>query len=323
MVQKALITGITGQDGSYLAEQLLEKGYEVYGLYRRVSTSNISRIKHIINDIILIEGDITDTSSLIRAIKYTDPDEIYNLAAQSFVGTSWTYPSSTINTTGLSLLNLLEAVLQTDSNPKILQASSSEMFGKVKEIPQNENTPFYPRSPYGIAKVLAYWITVNYRDSYDMFISNSIAFNHESPRRGKEFVTRKISLGVAQIKNNLLEKIELGNLNAKRDWGYAPDYTKAMHLILQQKKPDDYVIATGETHSVEEFARKAFSFAGIENWSDYVVINPKFIRPAEVDILVGDSSKIRKLGWKPSVSFDDLVRIMVQHDLEIVSKKGD
>jgi len=322
MTQRAFITGITGQDGSYLAEQLLEKNYEVYGFYRRQSTQNLSRIQHILNDIELIEGDINDLGSLIRAIKISDPDEVYNLAAQSFVGTSWKQPINTMETTGVSVLNLLEAIIHTDANPKILQASSSEMFGKVREIPQSEKTPFYPRSPYGVAKVLAYWISVNYRESYDLFICNSIAFNHESPRRGLEFVTRKITNTVARIKLNLEKKLILGNLDARRDWGYAPDYTNAMQLILKQRKPSDYVIASGETHSVKEFLDIAFRYVGIENYENLVISSDKYKRPAEVDILVGDPSKIKKIGWKPTVSFKELVKIMVDHDIKLESEKN-
>lgn len=316
MAKRVLITGITGQDGSYLAEQLLEKDYEVYGLYRRLSSPNFTRIKGIFDSISLIEGDINDKGSLIRAIKKVEPDEIYNLAAQSFVGTSWLEPKNTLNTTGLSMLNLLEAVILTETNPKILQASSSEMFGKVREVPQNEKTPFYPRSPYGVAKVTAYWISVNYRESYGIHVSNSIAFNHESPRRGIEFVTRKITKGVAEIKLGIASELVLGNLDSKRDWGYAPDYTKAMYLILQQSKPDDYIIATNETHSVKEFVEKSFKAIGIDNWDRYVRTDKKFIRPSEVDLLIGDSSKLRKLGWKSTVTFDELVSIMVESDIK-------
>ncbi len=322
MSKIALITGITGQDGSYLAEQLLDKDYEVYGLYRRSSLPHFERLEHFIEKIKLVEGDVTDVGSLIRALKESEPTEIYNLAAQSFVGTSWTQPVNTMNTTGLSLLNLLEAVRLSDIETRILQASSSEMFGRVKETPQNENTPFYPRSPYGVAKVAAYWISINYRESYGMFISNCIAFNHESPRRGIEFVTRKISNGVANIALGKSDRIELGNMESKRDWGYAPDYTEAMHLILQQSKADDYVAATGETHSVREFLERAFKVVGIDSWEKYVTTNPKYIRPAEVDFLRGDASKLRNIGWKPSISFDDLVKIMVEHDMQMLSKDG-
>lgn len=322
MSKIALITGITGQDGSYLAEQLLDKDYEVYGLYRRSSLPHFERLEHFIEKIKLVEGDVTDVGSLIRALKESEPTEIYNLAAQSFVGTSWTQPVNTMNTTGLSLLNLLEAVRLSDIEARILQASSSEMFGRVKETPQNENTPFYPRSPYGVAKVAAYWISINYRESYGMFISNCIAFNHESPRRGIEFVTRKISNGVANIALGKSDRIELGNMESKRDWGYAPDYTEAMHLILQQSKADDYVAATGETHSVREFLERAFKVVGIDSWEKYVTTNPKYIRPAEVDFLRGDASKLRNIGWKPSISFDDLVKIMVEHDMQMLSKDG-
>jgi len=321
MSKRALITGITGQDGSYLAEQLLEKNYEVYGLFRRASMPNFNRIKHLLPKIKLIEGDITDFGSLVRAIKKSEPDEIYNLAAQSFVGTSWKQPVNTMNTTGLSMLNLLEAVLLIDIDTKILQASSSEMYGKVREVPQNEKTPFHPRSPYGVAKVTAFWIAVNYRESYNMFICNSIAFNHESPRRGIEFVTKKVSDGVARIKLGLSNKLELGNLDSKRDWGYAPDYTKAMQLILSQPNPDDYVIATGVTHSVRDLVQKAFQCVGIDSYEKYITINEKYKRPAEVDLLVGDASKLRKLGWEPSVDFDKLVEIMVESDIQRIKKE--
>jgi GDPmannose 4,6-dehydratase len=322
MSKVALITGITGQDGSYLAEQLLEKDYKVYGFYRRSSTPHFERIEHLLDKIEMIDGDVTDLGSLIRALKESEPTEIYNLAAQSFVGTSWIQPINTMNTTGLSLLNLLEAVRLSDIDTKIMQASSSEMFGKVKETPQTEKTPFYPRSPYGVAKVAAYWISVNYRESYGMFISNSIAFNHESPRRGIEFVTRKITHGVAQIALGLSDKIELGNMDSKRDWGYAPDYTHAMHLILQQNKPDDYVIATGKAHSVKEFVEMAFKAANIDSWEKYIKINPKFIRPAEVDYLVGDATKLRGIGWKPTLTFEGLVKKMVDHDMQLLNQDG-
>lgn len=315
MTKTALITGVTGQDGSYLAELLLEKGYDVYGLIRRLSTPNISRIEHLIDKINLIEGDITDQSSLDNAMKSVNPDEIYNLAAQSFVGTSWNQPVLTGDVTGLSVTRLLNAMRHFCKDAKFYQASSSEMFGKVEEAPQNEKTKFYPRSPYGCAKVYAYWISVNYRESYDMHISNGILFNHESPRRGIEFVTRKITHAVARIYHGLSTKLCLGNLEAKRDWGYAPDYVKAMWLMLQQEKPDDYVIATGEVHSVQEFVELAFKEAGL-NWEDYVVVDTKFFRPAEVEHLIGDASKAKRvLKWETAVTFEELVKIMVKADI--------
>ncbi len=319
-MKKALITGITGQDGSYLAELLLEKGYEVYGLVRRLSTPNITRIDNIIDKINLVEGDLTDQSSLNSAMKHVEPDEVYNLAAQSFVGTSWNQPVLTSDVTGLGAVRVLESVKNYSESAKVYQASSSEMFGKVCESPQNENTKFYPRSPYGCAKVYAYWICVNYRESYNLFISNGILFNHESPRRGLEFVTRKITDGVARIYHGRTKELRLGNLDAKRDWGYAKDYVEAMWLILQQKKPVDYVIATGESHSVKEFVERAFSEVGLD-WKDYVKVDPKFMRPAEVDFLVGDASKARReLGWKPKVKFEELIKIMVKADLERFGK---
>ena len=315
-MKKALITGITGQDGSYLAELLLEKGYEVNGIVRRLSTPNITRIYHIIDEINLHEGDLTDQSSLNNVMKLVEPDEVYNLAAQSFVGTSWNQPVLTGDVTGLGAVRVLESVKNFCESAKIYQASSSEMFGKVQESPQNENTKFYPRSPYGCAKLYAHWISINYRESYDMFISNGILFNHESERRGVEFVTRKITDGVARISNGHSKELLLGNLDAKRDWGYAKDYVETMWLMLQQKEPDNYVIATGETHTVEEFVEMAFLEAGLD-WKKYVKINPKFIRPAEVDLLVGDASKAKqKLRWKPKVKFEGLVKIMVDADLK-------
>lgn len=318
MSKKALITGITGQDGSYLAELLIKKKYEIYGLVRRLSTPNISRIEPILNEINLVEGDLTDQSSLNSAMKEVQPDEVYNLAAQSFVGTSWNQPVLTGDVTGMGAVRLLEAVRHICKDARVYQASSSEMFGKVSETPQNENTKFYPRSPYGCAKVYAYWIAVNYRESYDLYVSNGILFNHESPRRGLEFVTRKITDGVARIYCGLAKDLRLGNLDARRDWGYAPDYVKAMWPMLQQEKPDDYVIATGESHSVREFAELAFKEAGL-NWEDYVKVDQKFSRPAEVDCLVGDASKAKKvLKWKPTVTFEELVRVMVRADIERV-----
>ncbi len=315
--KRALITGITGQDGSYLAEFLLEKGYKVYGLTRRTSTINFERIEHIVDKIELVQGDLIDQGSLDQAIKEIQPDEVYNLAAQSFVPTSWNQPVLTGEVTALGVTRVLEAIRKFKPDARFYQASSSEMFGKVREVPQKETTPFYPRSPYGVSKVYGHWITVNYRESYDLFAVSGILFNHESPRRGLEFVTRKIAYGVAKIKLGLADKLVLGNLDAKRDWGYAPDYVEAMWLMLQQDKPEDYVIATGETHSVQEFVERAFEVVGIKNWRDYVVQDPRFMRPAEVDLLVGDASKAQKqLGWKPRTSFEELVEIMVKADLE-------
>ncbi len=315
-MKSALITGITGQDGSYLAELLLEKGYEVYGLIRRLSTPNISRIEHIFDKINLVEGDLTDQSSLNNALKKIQPDEVYNLAAQSFVGTSWNQPVLTGDVTGMGAVRLLEAVRYFCRDARIYQASSSEMFGKVSEMPQNENTKFYPRSPYGYAKVYAYWACVNYRESYNMHISNGILFNHESPRRGLEFVTRKITDGTARIYHGLSKELKLGNLDSKRDWGYAGDYVKAMWLMLQQEEPGDFVVATGESHSVREFMKLAFNEVGL-NWEEHVKIDPKLFRPAEVDYLVGDYSKAKRaLGWEPEVNFEELVRMMVKADIE-------
>jgi GDPmannose 4,6-dehydratase len=321
-MKRALITGITGQDGSYLAEQLIEKNYEVFGLYRRSSTMNFWRIEHILDKVNLIAGDITDYSSLTNAITLSEPDEIYNLASQSFVGISWTQPLNTLNTTGVSVLNLLEAARKSNLDCKIIQASSSEMFGKVLETPQTETTPFNPRSPYGIAKVMAYWLTINYREAYDMHISNSICFNHESERRGEEFVTRKITLAVTRIALGLQKHLELGNLDAKRDWGYAPDYTRAMNLILQQKKPADYVVATGETHSVKEFVEKSFQMVNIADWQKHVKINPKFFRPTEVDELRGDSSKLLTLGWRSTFTFEEMIRKMIDHEFYLLQAEG-
>ncbi|MGB3907558.1 MAG: GDP-mannose 4,6-dehydratase [Methanomethylovorans sp.] len=316
MAKNALITGITGQDGSYLAELLYNKGYNVYGLVRRLSTPNTSRIDHILNNIELLQGDLTDQSSLSEAMRIAQPDEVYNLAAQSFVGTSWNQPVHTGDVTGLGAVRVLEAVRHVVPDARIYQASSSEMFGKVQETPQKESTKFYPRSPYGVAKVYAYWACVNYRESYGMHISNGILFNHESPRRGIEFVTRKITDGVARIYHGLESELHLGNLDAKRDWGFAGDYVDAMWRMLQQEKPDDYVIATGETHSVEEFVQEAFSIVGLD-WKKYVVVDPKFVRPAEVQLLLGDSSKAKRvLGWEPKVRFKELVKMMVEADLE-------
>ena len=308
---KALITGITGQDGSYLAEALLKKGYEVVGMVRRSSTVNYERIAHIQGSIEFVNGDLLDQISLIDAIKLHEPDEIYNLAAQSFVQTSFGQPVLTGETTALSVTRMLDAIRIVDPNIRFYQASSSEMFGKVAEVPQTESTPFHPRSPYGVAKVYGHWITVNYRESYNLHASSGILFNHESPRRGLEFVTRKISYGVASIKLGLEEKLSLGNLDAKRDWGFAGDYVEAMWLMLQQETPDDYVICSGMTHSVREFCDLAFSHLDL-NYEEHVVVDERFFRPAEVDLLVGDYSKAKKiLNWKPVTSFEDLVAMMV------------
>ncbi len=313
---RALITGITGQDGSYLAEFLLKKGYKVYGIYRRSSIETFERISHIRDKINLICADLTDQSSITEAIKQAKPDEVYNLAAQSFVPTSWTQPILTGDVTALGVTRILEAIRHVNPNIKFYQASSSEMFGKVQETPQTEKTPFYPRSPYGVAKVYAFWMTKNYRESYGMFCANGILFNHESPRRGKQFVTRKITDSAAKIKLGLQNKLFLGNLEAKRDWGYAGDYVEAMWLMLQHNKPDDFVIATGKTHSVRELCEVAFNHVGL-NYEDYVKIDPKFLRPAEVDLLVGDYSKAKKeLGWEPKIKFKELIEMMVDADLE-------
>ena len=315
---KALITGITGQDGSYLAEALLKKGYEVVGMVRRSSTVNYERIAHIQGSIEFVNGDLLDQISLIDAIKLHEPDEIYNLDAQSFVQTSFGQPVLTGETTALSVTRMLDAIRIVDPNIRFYQASSSEMFGKVAEVPQTESTPFHPRSPYGVAKVYGHWITVNYRESYNLHASSGILFNHESPRRGLEFVTRKISYGVASIKLGLEEKLSLGNLDAKRDWGFAGDYVEAMWLMLQQETPDDYVICSGMTHSVREFCDLAFSHLDL-NYEEHVVVDERFFRPAEVDLLVGDYSKAKKiLNWKPVTSFEDLVAMMVDADLALL-----
>lgn len=317
MSKTAFITGITGQDGSYLAEFLLQKDYKVYGLTRRTSTQNFERIKHIVHDIELISGDLIDQHSITNAIQQIKPDEIYNLAAQSFVQASWDQPVLTGEYTALGVTRVLEAVRSAHPKAKFYQASSSEMFGKVLETPQKETTPFYPRSPYGVAKVYGHWITVNYRESFDLFAVSGILFNHESPRRGLEFVTRKIANGVARVKLGKQDVVELGNLEAKRDWGYAKDYVEAMWLMLQQDAPEDYVIATGETHSVQEFLELACQTVGIDDWKSIYRHNPKYDRPAEVDLLVGDATKAhQKLGWKPSVTFPQLVQLMVEAELE-------
>jgi GDPmannose 4,6-dehydratase len=319
MSKSALITGITGQDGSYLAELLLDKGYDVYGLVRRLSTPNTTRIEHIADKIVLLEGDLTDQSSLNVAVQTAQPDEVYNLAAQSFVATSWNQPVLTGDVTGLGTTRILESLRQFSQGAKMYQASSSEMFGSAKP-PQNEDTPFQPRSPYAVAKVYAYHATVNYRESYGMFCCNGILFNHESPRRGIEFVTKKITDGVARIHYGLSKELRLGNLDAMRDWGFAGDYVKAMHLILQQKGPDDFVIATGESHSVKEFVELAFAEAGLD-WKKYVIQDERFMRPADVPFLKGDITKAKqKLGWQPETNFNELIHMMVKADLEKYKK---
>ena len=316
----ALITGITGQDGSYLAEFLLQKGYRVYGTIRRTSTFSGERIRHLLSDIELIDADLLDQLSLVRALRYSHADEVYNLAAMSFVGNSFQQPVATGEYTGTSVTRMLEAIQLCDWPIRFYQASTSEMYGKVQTVPQNEDTPFYPRSPYGVAKLYGHWITVNFRESYNMFACSGILFNHESPRRGHEFVTRKISHSVARIKLGLQQKLVLGNLEAQRDWGFAGDYVEAMWRILQQDKPEDFVIATGVTHSVRDFVIAAFAHVGISNWQDYVEIDPQFFRPAEVDQLIGDASKAhKKLGWCPKITFEELVAMMVENDLQMVS----
>ncbi|HXT35529.1 MAG TPA: GDP-mannose 4,6-dehydratase [Chloroflexota bacterium] len=314
----ALITGFTGQDGSYLAELLLQKGYTVYGLVRRTSVLADERVRHLLNDVEMVDADLLDQHSLVQALHQANPSEVYNLAAQSFVPTSFSQPVLTGEYTALGVTRLLEAIRYTDRGIRFYQASSSEMFGKVREVPQSEATPFYPRSPYGVAKTYGHWITVNYRESYNIFACSGILFNHESPRRGTEFVTRKISRGVARIKLGLQTHVSLGNLESKRDWGFAGDYVEAMWLMLQQDQPDDYVVATGETHSVAEFARLALAHIGVENWQDYVREDPAMFRPAEVDLLVGDAEKARRvLGWQPKVGFSELVSLMVEGDLAL------
>lgn len=318
---RALITGITGQDGSYLAEFLLEKGYEVIGMVRRTSTVNFSRIQHIQDKITLVSGDLLDQGSLIAILRDYQPDEVYNLAAQSFVPTSWEQPVFTGEVTALGVTRMLEAIRTVDLSIRFYQASSSEMFGKVREVPQNERTPFYPRSPYGVAKVYGHWITVNYRESFGIYAVSGILFNHESPRRGLEFVTRKVSYGVAKIKLGLAKELRLGNLDARRDWGFAGDYVRAMWLMLQQPAPDDYVVGTGQTHSVRELCEIAFAHVGLD-WRDYVVQDPRYMRPAEVDFLVADPSKARRvLGWEPTVSFEELVKMMVDDDLKLLQEE--
>jgi len=316
MTKRALITGITGQDGSYLAELMLAKGYEVIGMVRRSSTVNFGRIEEIQDQITLVQGDLLDQTSLIDIMREFQPDEIYNLAAQSFVPISWKQPVLTGEFTALGVTRMLEAMRATVPGARFYQASSSETFGRVHEVPQNEWTPFYPRSPYGVAKVYGHWITVNYRESYGLFACSGILFNHESPRRGLEFVTRKVSHGAAQIKLGLAHELRLGNLEARRDWGFAGDYVEAMWRMLQQESPDDYVVGTGETHSVRELCQVAFDYLGLD-WEKYVKVDPELIRPAEVDLLVSDPRKAReKLGWQPTVSFEELIRMMVDADME-------
>lgn len=321
--KRALITGVTGQDGSYLAELLLEKGYKVFGITRRSSTANYERIQHIFHKIELLQGDLLDQHSLTNAIKESDPDEIYNLAAQSFVPTSWNQPVLTGEFTALGVTRILEGIRLVKPDVKFYQASSSEMFGKVRETPQTETTPFYPRSPYGVAKVYGHLITINYRESYDLFAISGILFNHESPRRGLEFVTRKVTNAVARIKLGLQPDLHLGNLDAKRDWGFAGDYVEAMWLMLQQDKPDDFLVATGETHSVKDLVQIAFAAAEIDNWENYVKIDQSLIRPAEVDYLIGDASKAKKvLKWTPKTDFKKLIEMMVKSDLEMEKKRN-
>jgi GDPmannose 4,6-dehydratase len=318
-MKTALITGITGQDGSYLAELLLEKGYRVVGMQRRTSTETVGRIAHLLDKIELVQGDLLDQLSLIDLFQRYQPDEVYNLAAQSFVPTSWQQPVLTGEFTAIGVTRILEALRLIKPDARFYQASSSEMFGKVQAVPQDESTPFYPRSPYGVSKLYGHWITVNYRESYDLFACSGILFNHESPRRGLEFVTRKITHGVARIKLGLAETLPLGNLDAQRDWGYAPDYVYAMWLMLQQSSPQDFVVATGRTHSVERLCELAFAAAGL-NWKDHVTQDERFLRPAEVDLLVGDASNARsQLGWEPSVSFEEMVEIMVNADIKLLS----
>jgi GDPmannose 4,6-dehydratase len=328
-MNKALITGITGQDGSYLAELLLAKGYEVHGIIRRASTFNTERIDHLYQDphingvkLFLHYGDIADSTNLIKLLYRIQPDEIYHLGAQSQVRVSFDIPEYTGDVTGIGTIRILEAIREAGIKARFYQASSSEMFGKVLEVPQRETTPFYPRSPYGAAKVYAYWVTVNYRESYDMFACNGILFNHESPRRGETFVTRKITRAAAHIKHGLDDKLYLGNLDARRDWGYAKEYVEAMWLMLQQEQPDNYVIATGETHSIRDLLDEAFGYAGLD-WKKHVDIDPRYYRPAEVDLLIGDASKAKeKLGWTPKVRFKELVRLMVDADLELAAREA-
>jgi len=323
MAKNALITGITGQDGSYLAELLLEKGYNVYGLVQRTATNQFQNIEHILDKVTLLTGDLSDSGSLLRAVKESNPDEVYNLAAQSFVKASWDIPELTGDVTGVGVARLLEAIRILKPDARFYQASSSEMYGKVLEVPQKETTPFYPRSPYGVAKVYGHYATTNYRESHDIFACSGILFNHESPRRGVEFVTRKITDGVARIKLGKAKELRLGNLDAQRDWGFAGDYVEAMWLMLQQDEADDYVVGTGEMHSVEEFVNLAFSAVDL-NWKDYVVQDEAFMRPAEVDQLLSDPAKAKeKLNWQPKVSFEELVQMMVDSDMQRVQSGVD
>ncbi len=321
LAKRALITGITGQDGSYLAELLLSEGYEVFGVVRRASTENYERIEHLRGKINLLQADLLDQSSLVQVIRESNPSELYNLAAQSFVPTSWAQPVLTAEFTAVGVTKVLEAMRAVNPEIRFYQASSSEMFGKVLEVPQSEETPFYPRSPYGVAKVYGHYITVNYRESYNLHASSGILFNHESPRRGLEFVTRKVTDGVARIKLGLATELRMGNLDAQRDWGFAGDYVHAMWLMLQQDTPDDYVVATGETHTVKELVQLAFDRVGLD-WEKYVVIDPRFIRPAEVDLLIGQPAKANKvLGWVPQTSFQTLVNMMVDADMDRLSAR--
>lgn len=322
MKKRALITGITGMDGSHLADFLLDKNYEIFGMVRRSSNLNLTNIFHINEKVNFLNGDITDQNSLLRCLKDSNPDEVYNLAAQSFVGESWNTPEQTSDVTGLGVLRILESIREFNPKIKFYQASSSEMFGRMVENPANEKTPFYPRSPYGVSKLYGHWITINYRESYDLFACSGILFNHESERRGIEFVTRKISDGIAKIHLGMNNHIALGNLDARRDWGYAPDYVEAMWLMLQKESPDDYVISTGIDYSIRDFLDVAFDIIGISNWEKYVKKDLRFYRPAEVDVLRGDSSKAKKiLGWEPKTKFEDLVRIMVENDIKLNSSK--
>lgn len=317
-MKRALITGVTGQDGSYLAELLIKKGYKVYGVIRRSSTVPTERIYHLSDSLELLSGDLLDEKSLRQILEVSQPDEVYNLAAQSFVPESWTQSILTGEITALGVTRLLNAIRDVNSCIRFYQASTSEMFGKVQAVPQNEETPFYPRSPYGVSKLYGHWITVNYRESYGMYACSGILFNHESPRRGREFLTRKVTYGVARIAAGIQSELRIGNLDAQRDWGYAPDYVEGMWRMLQQDAPDDYVLATGETHSVREWVEKSFAAVGLD-YTKYVVVDPQFVRPAEVDLLVGDASKARnKLGWIPSVTFEELISIMVQSDVNLV-----
>ncbi|MAE82030.1 MAG: GDP-mannose 4,6-dehydratase [Flammeovirgaceae bacterium] len=321
-MKRALITGINGMAGSHLADFLIEKGYEIFGMERRSSSKNRTNSAHLENNITFLNGDLTDQNSLFRCLRESEPDEIYNLASQSFVGESWNTPEQTSDVTGLGVLRMLEAVREYGKPIRFYQASSSEMFGKVQEPRQNEDTPFYPRSPYGVSKLYGHWITKNYRESYDMFNVSGILFNHESERRGIEFVTRKISNGIAQIYNGMADHITLGNLDAKRDWGYAPDYVEAMWMMLQQDKPDDFVIATGKTHSIREFLDAGFRAIDETDWSYYVKQDSRFMRPVDIDVLTGDNTKAKEvLGWKPKTTFEELVNIMVQNDIELIEGK--